>query len=144
MTRTIKYLAMFSLLLCGHRSFCNDYDTIIFSDTLKLTGFLIYDDKKEEFGLISNSERDTIVCFSDIKKYYKKKEYVFIPPSDVKQHYRMINGKKLNLCVNEKREEYIVNKNKFIKKRYYIIYFYDEYFVKIFLDKKQYITFLCW
>lgn len=115
-----------------------------FTDTVQISGVLIYDTKKGNNYVHVCQECDAIsTCFA-IKLAIKKNSYRLLEPNDIIALYRRINYQKLSFCKNENKEEYIMTNNKMLNERYYIIPFKDEYFIKVFYDGKEYITFKCW
>ena len=112
-------------------------------DTVKFTGVLIYDNKYKKivikkFGKVNKFARKT-----EIEKEFKKAEYLFFDPFALKRLFKRQNNQTFQFCVDKSSENFLIDREKLLFDRYYVIPFKDNYFINILIDGKKFITLKC-
>lgn len=115
-----------------------------FADTIQISGVLIYDSKKGNNYVHICNKCDSINSWIKIKLAILKSRYKLLEPNDVIVLYRRIYNQKLSFCKSERKEKYIMRNNNMFNERYFVIPFKNEYFIRLFYEDKEYITFRCW
>jgi hypothetical protein len=117
---------------------------ISLGDTIKLSGIVIRDMKKDKFYFRTGSFVDKEWRESELKYLIKNSDYRYLMHTDVLGLYLRTYKKRLNFCTNGRKSEYSKN-YKIIADRYLISIITDEYFIELYLDgKKRGITLKCW
>jgi len=131
------------LFICLNGSYVHAQSVKLeFVDTIKLSGGLIVDKKKDIIFL----KKDIIMAQIDkkiIRKYIRKAEFKFIDPFDIKSIIRRNKDTSIKFCTDSNRTKKMMTKEDLISGRYFFIPFKEELFVIININGRRFITFKC-
>lgn len=135
-------LLLLFISLCT-KLYSQDKKVIAFTDTVKISGALIYDEKQKVFKI----KRDIAILPNSLKKItktFESAEYYFLQTIDVKSIVRKETGNRIEFCNNENSEIFQTSRAKKIYGRYYVFLFKDIDFINIAYGKRIFLTFKCW